>query len=260
MIPGQKSGASAHASVPVFQTDLVPESDVLIVSFSGLFGVFIPFDFFMTTKMLSYNRILVRDPYQLFYLRGVDENGFDHLLERLRAEIARIKARTVIFIGASAGGFASILFGHLLGADYIHAFAPRTHLKLTEMARELDYKSLINRFPMVMKLNYRLSSQHRRFLDLKPLVAASEGKPIRTNLHACAYCPDAARVKYLKGCPNTKIFLYPCNDHNVAKLLVQSKCLHTMLLKQNLDTPEQAYREFYGDFDPAKSRHHKKMV
>jgi hypothetical protein len=247
--------AAAIDDVPVFQTDLVPGSDVLIVSFSGLFGVFNkerPFDFFMTTSMLSYHRIMLRDPYGLFYLRGIDENGFEHLLERLRGEIKRIAPRKIIFIGASAGAFAAVLLGHLLDVDYIHGFAARGHFKLIEMIRQQDYKSLFNRLPTMLKLRMKLPPEHRAYLDLKPLLNSRKGAKTLTNLHACAFCVDANRVGYLRGCPNTTIFLYPCNDHNVAKILVKSKCLHEMLQVENLATPQAVYEKFYGDFDPKR--------
>jgi len=254
MIFRQHPILKANASVPVFRTEEVPGSDVLIVSFSGLFGAFVRFEFSNTTERLSYNRIQVRDPYRLFFLLGVDENGFDHLRERLRVEIDRFQAKKVIFIGASAGGYAALLFGHLLGADYIHAFSPRAHLQLLRMVWEGDYKSVLNRFPTVWTLHWKLPAHHRRFLNLKPLLNESRGKPIRTHLHACAHCIDAVRIRYLEDCPNTKLFLYPGAEHNVSKLLVRSNCLHTMLQERNLDTPEQVYREFYGEIEAVQRR------
>jgi len=235
--------------MPVFQTEVVSESDVLIVSFSGLLGRFIPFEFSKTTQTLSYNRIHVRDPYKLFYLAGVDENGFDHLRERLRAEMSRFNVKKVIFIGASSGGFAALLFGHLLGADCIHAFAPRIHLQLTKMVAEGDYKSVLNRLLTVWKLHRRLSVEHRQFLDLKPLLNSDKPRTTRTYLHACASCIDAVRVRYVHDCPNTRLFFYPCSEHNVAKVLVQSNYIQAMLQRQNLDAPEKIYRKFYGNFD-----------
>jgi len=266
MIFPAKSKLPKPGSAPVYQTELVQDSDVLIVSFSGLFGFLNnkerPFDFFMTAKMLAYNRILIRDPYNLFYLRGVDENGFEHLLERFRADIKKIQPRKIIFIGASAGGFAAVLFGHLLGADYIHAFGTRVHFKISKIIQYGDIKSLLNRLPTIFKLTFLLPPQHRCYLDLKSFLKENinPNPNTKTNLHACAYCVDAARANYLKDIPNTRIFLYPCEQHNVAAILLKSQCLHYMLLKQNLDTPEDVYKKFYGDFDPSKPLLSQKLV
>ena len=247
---------------PSYQVKLVPESDILIVSFSGLSGSMVststdrPFDFFMTTKLLEYNRIVIRDPYDLFYLHGVDENGFDYLVERLRLEIARIQPRKVIFIGASAGGYGALLFGHLLGADYIHAFGTRGHIRLGKILQQRDFKSLLNRLPTIFRLLLSLDPAHRRYLDLKPVLrdAINPNPNTKIHLHACAYCVDAARAQYLSESANTQVFLYPCDQHNVAAVLLKSHCLTAMLQRNNLDRAEEVYENFYPDFDPAEPR------
>jgi len=251
------SSFAGKEKFPIFQTEVKPDSDVLIISFSGLFGFFDqmrPFDFFMITKMLAYNRIMLRDPAQLFYLRGIDETGFDGLLERLRSEIKRINAKTLLFVGASSGGYAAILFGHLLGADYVHAFGARGHLKIGEILRQRDCKAMINRMHIVTLLNCSLPPRHRFHLDLKPLLYRNVNPDMKINLHACAHCIDAKRARHLKDCPNTKIFLYPCNTHRVAASLIKSGCLRDYFKKENLDQSEDVYQKYYGDFAASREK------
>jgi len=249
--------STTQDAAPVYQKDLVPGSGALIVSFSGLTGVFNedrPFDFFMTTNVLGYNRIMVRDPDGSFYLKGIDANGFDHLVSRLRDDIESIKPQRTIFIGPSSGAYAAVLFGHLLGADYVHAFAPRGHFRPLKAFLQRDFKSLINRSPLMLKLPWNLPPEHRQYLDLKPLLQGGPKPQTKMVLHACAYCIDARRVQYLADCPGITIFLYPCDCHNVARVLVKSGCLLELLLEKNLDQPEEVYRAFYGDFKGNKNK------
>ena len=108
------------------------------------------FDFFGRTKKLEaaagtpLNRILVRDPGNAWYHRGVPGLGahVDEVVGSLRGLIRSIRPSSVATVGQSMGGYAALLFGTLLGADRIVAFGPLSHLDPAEAARSGDLRFL----------------------------------------------------------------------------------------------------------------------
>jgi len=131
--------------------DAVHPGRPLILSFSFVDWKELPiFDFFGRTKKLEaatgqrFNRILVRDPSNGWYHRGVPGLGahVDEVAGTLRGLIQSIRPSRVITIGQSMGGYAAILFGTLIRADRIVAFGPLSHLDPVEATRTGDLRFL----------------------------------------------------------------------------------------------------------------------
>jgi hypothetical protein len=104
----------------------------LLIAFGGMAGRLgiPPFEFFNVTRHLDVNRVYLRDLSQTWYhagLPGVSES-IDDTACFLRSKIAESGSKRVVVVGNSAGGYAAILFGVLIGADMIHAFSPHTSL------------------------------------------------------------------------------------------------------------------------------------
>ena len=106
--------------------------DVLLVSFGsmGRRNKLIPsFNFYnLLKKNNSFDKLFFRDIDRSYYLTGLHNSTSD-----LHATIGLIKKltsqkkyRKIVSIGASAGGFAAILFGHLLEFSKVIAFNPQT--------------------------------------------------------------------------------------------------------------------------------------
>lgn len=112
--------------------DLQPESDTLLVLFGGIAGgVSIPvFEFFKQTASLPVKKALFRDPRRGWYQLGIP--GIGDTAADVRAFlddlIARARARRVVMAGASAGGYAALLFGAWCDADEVLAFSPQTFI------------------------------------------------------------------------------------------------------------------------------------
>lgn len=233
--------------------DIEPGSDTLIVAFTGKaakFNMIRPFDFFQLTGLLHYSRILIREPWHYSYLKGIDKTGLPGLVKWLKDKIDLIAPKRVIFIGVSSGGFASLLMGHLLQPDYVHAFSPFTYFDIKNVIKNGDYKNAVLRWPMAMlRLNLLLPFGSRRYRDLKPAFMNQTGKT-QFSIHACAHSSDRTRAEHLKDCPNTKVFLYPCSTHNVTWTIIKSRCIKDLLKVENLDSTEEVYRKYYGDFNP----------
>ena len=240
------------SSPSVFHVEEEPGAEVLIVAFTGVaakFNAIHPFDFFQLTGLLRYHRILVREPWHFCYLKGIDEKGLEGLVERLQNEIRRLAPKRVVFIGVSSGGYASLLLGHIMRPDYVHAFSPYTYLDFINLVKDGSYRSPQLRWLLTMIRINLLSPKLRRYLDLQRMLMEHNGKT-RFYLHACARNLDRVRAQHMEGCAHTQIFLYPCDNHNVTWGMLKSKCLIELLRTENLDNAEAIYRQFYADFNP----------
>src|SRR3954454_10275873 len=74
---------------------------------------------FQSTMGLPVKRLFVRDPLSIWYQRGVPGFGdtIDEVAESLRAYIEHSEVERLVVIGPSAGGYAALLIGTMLGAD-----------------------------------------------------------------------------------------------------------------------------------------------
>ena len=106
-------------------------SDTLIVSFAGnaqLFGGIQSFEFvnFLNKHFQNAYKHFYIDEHSDLYHKGIGglTNNIDETVNYFKNEIKNYK--NVIFLGNSAGGYASILFGSLLNINYVLAFIPQT--------------------------------------------------------------------------------------------------------------------------------------
>ena len=119
-----------------YVADMGGDSRTLLVAFGGLQGELgMPvFEFFKSTRDIPVKRLFVRDLRQSWYHGGL--SGEDATLadatDALRALVAREGVERLVTVGNSAGGYAALVFGTLLGADTVLAFSPQTVLDLDE--------------------------------------------------------------------------------------------------------------------------------
>lgn len=103
----------------------------LIISFAG--NAHNGFERKSSLIQLQYERndfdLLFLRNYRKWYLGGLNKIGknINHTISFLKKEFA--KYNKTICIGSSAGGYASILFGSLLNANYIISISPQTDLE-----------------------------------------------------------------------------------------------------------------------------------
>lgn len=103
--------------------------------------------------------IFVRDIFKQWYLGGINSqlNSAEKVAEFLRKETEGME---VITVGSSAGGYAAILFGDMLGAKRVYAFSPR-----------IEMMSLFDTPPTRTPLVHRLKDTDRRkYMDLGTLL------------------------------------------------------------------------------------------
>jgi hypothetical protein len=219
-------------------------SDTLVIAFTGgAHWINIPlFEFLETTQILKYNRILLKDKYRMFYHYGVDwrRRDWPRLLKFLDVQIQELRPKRLFCIGSSSGGYAALIAGHYLNADYIHAFGPQTILRLDEEGI---------REALLPKHRRRLAASKRTFrevLDLVPLLKSGEGKS-QIFVHYCnGHLQDRAFAERVAELPRVTTFGYPCDVHEVAISLAKQRFLGELLQVANQEKLAELAREHFG--------------
>jgi hypothetical protein len=119
--------ASPHTHVAL---DLHIPSETLLILFGGIAGgVSMPvFEFFRVTIGYPAKKAFLRDPRRGWYLLGIPGVGDSASAVKtyLDSVIAQAGATRIVMAGASAGGFAAILFGSWCSAHEVVAFSPQS--------------------------------------------------------------------------------------------------------------------------------------
>jgi acyl carrier protein len=206
--------------------------DVLVVAFTGFAGRYMmrAYDFLDLMGALGYSYILLRDPRRAWYLHGLggEARDFPSLVRLLHRHIARLAPSRVITVGTSAGGFAALLGGHLLGADCVHALAPQTYLDIPNIVRHRDV-DLVRVMWRALLGVYRVSGLGSRLLDARRLLSEDNGRT-RYFLHVCTgSATDRKRAGHLADLARVSVLQHPGPDHNVVRAMVRNGFIHQFL-------------------------------
>jgi len=133
----------------------------------------------------------------------------------------------MMFIGNSVGGYAAILFGHLLGADSVHAFAPQTCLQpdYVKQHRRLDSPEKLEAYDRLW------SSQHAQWqwFDLNAVLSEYNGRTTYFVHHCADSGPDRHAAEWIAGREGVRVHNYPCDGHSVARHIAKNKLLLKIL-------------------------------
>lgn len=211
-----------------------PHSSTVIVAFGGIKGAAMgmpPFEFFNVLNGLeATTRIFVRDFRQAWYNLGVQGVSDDvpETVEHLRTILSEHDAGRVIFTGCSAGGYAALLFGSLLGVDEIHAFSPQTFL-----SRRLRLWYRDPRWRRPLHEMRRDAGSRALYLDLREMLAATargHEHPIVHVYYGSKDRHDAIHARRLRKVPNTTLHEFP-RGHRLVRHLRDSGELREILSK-----------------------------
>ena len=236
--------AELHQASAPFLVERGELSDTLIIAFTGgLNWINFPlFEFFETTQTLRYSRILLTDQYRMFYHYGIDwrRRDWPKLLKFLAEQIDRLGPKQVLCIGSSSGGYAALVAGHYLQADFVHAFGPQTIIRI-------DPQGI--REAMKTRHRQKLAKSKRTFreaLDLVPLLRQPNGKT-KFYVHYClGHAQDRGFAERVAGLPTVTTFGYPGDKHGVAALLAKKGFLGTLLHHENQDKVASLARAHFG--------------
>lgn len=209
--------------------------EVLIIAFTGFVHRLSlrVYEFFEATKDAGYSRILLRDKYRVWYHRGIDRKrpDFPSLFRYLNSEIEQLKPKTVICLGTSAGGYAAIVAGHHIRADYVHAFAPDTLLDISLSSCIKGIFSARYWWPRWKLLMSR--SAQPEFFNLANLLEVHNGKTVYYIHHCRDTRRDAEGAASLAHLPGVVSMPYSCSTHQVAMFLARTGFLPKILNAEN---------------------------
>lgn len=152
--------------------DLIPGDNptTTLVVFGGIAGGFDlpPFEFRRITDKLAVNKVFLRDTEQGWYQTQINVGPFANLVPEQAETVQSWLATTrTVFAGNSMGGFAAILFGSLLSADRILAFAPQTFVSPWLRLRHRDNRWMRQILRMYVRHGWLCDSYDLRTVLLK---------------------------------------------------------------------------------------------
>jgi pimeloyl-ACP methyl ester carboxylesterase len=209
--------------------DVESDSGTALMAFGGLNSEvgMPPFEFFSLTSGIPVKRLFVRDLRQAWYHGGLPGYG-DSLLESaesLRELLSGLDVSRLVVAGGSAGGYAALAYGTLLGADEVLSFSPQTVIGLKALAAMKD---------------------HRWDDHLKPLFARGEVDPawvdLREALPRARWAPtiyrvyvdgtlavDRRHVDRLKGLEGLRLYRFGGGSHYLLRALRDCGALERLL-------------------------------
>ena len=210
--------------------DLQTESSTLLVLFGGIAGgVSMPvFEFFRLTSGFPAKKAFLRDPRRGWYqlgIPGVGDSPAD-VQALLDTTIERARAQRVVMAGASAGGFAALLFGSWCAADEVIAFSPQTFVDAENRRLAAD-----SRWPEQIDALYQAIGGRPVTLDLLDVLPVTPGKT-RYQVHVSTDDPlDVVHAQRIAGRGGVEIFAHEQGGHRLVKTLRDRGLLQPMLLQ-----------------------------
>lgn len=163
-VPTDDPVAAAHP----LERRLSPGSTQTVISFAGLALVpgMPPREFWRSLSGFDVNVLLAKDFKQCWYQQGLLglAGTVAETTELLRRAVPEGQTTTAT-LGSSAGGYAAILFGVLMGVDKIVAFGPQTLLNSRVFAK----------FENAQSVFADLVREGRDYLDLVEVIKANPG-------------------------------------------------------------------------------------
>jgi tetratricopeptide (TPR) repeat protein len=219
-------------------------SDILLITFGGISqGMGIPpYEFSRITSEFKIKKIFLRDCLQSWYQKGIKNvgNNIEQIVAYLKDFLQKQQIRRVVITGNSAGGYAAILFGHLLEADVAIAFSPQTFLDRDNRSIFGDDRWQPQIDNLYKSINNEISS---KYLDLLNLW---NNKPIKTKFYIYfgrEHLLDAIHAARLQGCQNVTLQAYDGSEHNIVKTLRDLGILKSILVDQLYQESAQIYYE-----------------
>ena len=208
--------------------DFAVESRAMLVVFGGIAGgISMPvFEFFRMTAGYPVKKLFFRDPTRGWYLRGLPGvgAGVPALAAYIRDQITAQAVERVVMAGASAGGFAALLFGALAGANVVHAFSPQAFVDGPNRRRVGD-----GRWPEQIQALHRDVGESGPYLDLRSVLGERAGMP-RCHVHVSANdALDVAHARHLADLPNVVVHEYAGGGHKLVKRLRDKGVLDRLL-------------------------------
>ena len=210
--------------------DLATESRALLILFGGIAGgVSMPvFEFFHVAADVPAKKAFLRDPRRGWYQLGIPGVGetAQSIKDFLDAAIAQADVDRVIMAGASAGGFAALLFGALSRVDDVIAFSPQSFIDAGNRSRADD-----ERWPEQIAALHGQAAGRALALDLLDVLPRDPGKT-RFQLHVSTDdALDMLHARRLADLAGVRIVEHERGGHRLVKTLRDRGQLQPILVQ-----------------------------
>lgn len=183
-----------------------------------------PFEFLSLTGNLEVKRLFIRDEHRAWYHRGIPGYGdnFTDLAKSLKPEVAQ--ADRVVTIGNSAGGYAALAMGTLLGADMVIAFSPQTTLDLETLESMDDHR-------WDDQIGALSNAIDRRWADLASAITASQQAATNYRIYFDeTHSADRLHAERLAPLDNLRFYRFGRGGHWLVKRLRDCGALEKIII------------------------------
>jgi hypothetical protein len=199
--------------------DFAKDATTMLVIFSGAWAESgpPPFEFTALTSQMPVKRLFVRDVQGVWYHKGVPGFGgtVDEVRESLRLVLGDHEIERLVVMGNSRGGYAALLFGTLLQADLVLAFAPQTVIDREWLSTIGD-----DRWDHSLDLLERHGGPDRRYVDLAEALPRDGRGKTEYRIHYNAASPaDESHALRLRGLPNLELVAHDAGGRAVVRWL-----------------------------------------
>ena len=196
--------------------DFASDSNVLLVCFSARhINPRCRYHFLDLVASFPGKKLFIRDIQDVWYNKGLPglTQNVEQTAGHLKNIIEQQNVAKVVFLGASSGGYAALLYGYLLQLNEIHAFGAQTQIPNNQE----ETKLLENIEPTYFNL-----------------ATVYQGKPITSNCNLYfdnQFPPDVEHAHRLKNIANVKLHGYRAGvGHKIAMWLKHQKLLRPIIL------------------------------
>ena len=195
---------------------------LLVIAFTGMargLNELANFEFVKTTKEMDCSKIFCRDPDYNFYQGGIGKDfpNIPAVASRLQELIKEMSPSRVTCVGVSAGGYAALLFGHLLKANTVHAFGPQIMLD-RQWGLDHNDSTIYN-----SKLDKLEITPENDFRNLPKVLENHNGKTTYY-IHVGQDCEtDLNHVRLVENLPNVEVVLYEGDAHACAAHVLRGR-------------------------------------
>ncbi|MGO8906104.1 MAG: alpha/beta fold hydrolase [Solirubrobacteraceae bacterium] len=209
--------------------DMAGDSRTLLLAFGGMVGKIgiPPFEFFSLTAGTVVKRLFVRDLRQAWYHRGIPRHGstLAEVAQSLRKMLEHHQVERLVVAGCSAGGYAALVFGTLLGAHTVICFAPQTVLDLDVLAAMDDH-----RWDERLGRHAAAGVVDGRFTDMRELLPRARCADTAYRIYfADSLHADRLHAERLAGLDGVRLYRFGTAGHNIARSLRDSGSLRCVL-------------------------------
>lgn len=216
--------------------DTQADSRTMLLTFGGMKSTagLVAFEFVALTDGIPVKKMFVRDPRQSWYHRGMPSHGntLESVGEVLRGLLAEQDVERLVTVGASAGGYAALVFGALLGADRVLAFAPQTTLDRRVLAEMGD-----RRWDYLLEPLYDKHALEERWVDLRTALPGALNGHTRASVYFDETVDgDRQHGERLAGIDGVRLYRFGRGGHSLTRNLRDCGALER-LLRQALEVP-----------------------